>query len=59
MDNTEKEIVLYALDYAKDIIDFQCQELGILTHRIFPKPPLDCINDTIRMIATEKYPWES
>ena len=48
----EKEIALYALRYAKDIIEFQQLILS------GPKPPLGCINDAIRMITEGKFPWE-
>ncbi len=54
MDNIEKELALYALRYAKDIISFLCSQMP----HSAPPPPMNPINDTIKLITEGVLPWE-
>lgn len=49
----EKGLALYALNYAKDLIDFLYK-----SNPYTLKPPLKPIDDVITMIETGKLPWE-
>ncbi len=50
----EKKMVLYALNYAKEIILFQHRQSSPGS----PFPPLKPITDGIRMLTNGKLPWE-
>ena len=53
MREIEKELVLFALRHAKDLIEFMASQ--------FPKtgkPPIGFIDDAIKVVKTGELPWE-